>query len=121
MKKDSATEFDNLWKLAHEAGWASGLKAGGQSLLDALATKEKLSFEIHGPCGFAWITVRPAHTAFAKWLVRKDHATKAQGGGVRISVSYFNQAMHPKEAYARAFAEVLTAGGIDAVALSQID
>jgi hypothetical protein len=74
-----------------------------------------------GVCGFAWITVKPGNCGFAKYLVKKGAARRAYGGGVSVWVSAFNQSMAKKEAYARAFAEVLANAGIRAYAESRMD
>lgn len=74
-----------------------------------------------GVCGFAWITVRPGTSAFARWLAKTKLGHTAYGGGVSVWVGAFGQSMTRKEAYARAFADVLKAAGITAYAESRID
>jgi hypothetical protein len=74
-----------------------------------------------GPCGFAWIVVRPGNCPFANWLKRAGKARTAYGGGVQVSVHAFNQSLTRKEAYAHAFANVLSAAGIKAYADSRMD
>ena len=75
-----------------------------------------------GCCGFAWITVRPGNSAFANWLKANGKARPdSYAGGVRISVSAYGQSMARKEAYASAFAEVLTGLGVKAYPGSRID
>lgn len=68
-----------------------------------------------GVCGFAWITIRPGNSKLA--LAAKKHygARPAYGGGLQIWVGDYNQSMEKKEAYARAFAKVLTDAGHDRV------
>ena len=75
-----------------------------------------------GVCGFAWVNVRPGNSPFAnflkaKGLGRKDDYYK----GVTIWVHDYNQCMQKKEAYAHAFAQVLNASGITALAMSRMD
>lgn len=65
-----------------------------------------------GVCGFAWITVKPGTSSFARWLVKNDLARSAYEGGVSIWVSSYGQSMERKEAYAHAFAKVLRENGI---------
>ena len=74
-----------------------------------------------GPCGFAWVNVRPGTSSFARWLVKNELARAAYDGGVDISIVEFNQSLMRKEAAAHAMAEVLCEGGIRASARSRID
>lgn len=75
-----------------------------------------------GPCGFAWINVKPGNSKFANWL-KKNSLARADSyyGGVCIWVGEFNQSMQKKEAYAYAFANVLSDEGIRAYASSRMD
>lgn len=73
-----------------------------------------------GPCGFAWV-VFPGNTAFGRHMKKHGHARKAYGGGLQYWVSQGGQSMQRKEAFARAFASVLKANGIDAFADSRMD
>lgn len=81
----------------------------------------KRYFVADGVCGFAWINVKPANSAFGRWLKREGIASKAYGGGLDIWVSDYQQSMQRKEAYARAAAEVLREKGINAYAASRMD
>lgn len=75
-----------------------------------------------GPCGFAWINVKPANSRFAKWMRKEGIAEKRYGGpGVSIWVGQYNQSYAKKSAYARAFAEVLRDNGINAWSESRLD
>ena len=74
-----------------------------------------------GVCGFASIIVKPANSAFAKYLALNCGARKSYYGGISLSVQAFNQSLQKKEAYAHAFAEVLTAAGIKAHVESRMD
>ena len=76
-----------------------------------------------GPCGFAWINIKPGNSGFAKWLKKNRFARKDEYyGGVTIWVSAYNQSMIRKETYAETFAEyVRTAGNINAYANSRMD
>lgn len=60
-----------------------------------------------GVCGFAWVSVSPGNSSFAKWLSKQGLARKAYGGGVQIWISAFGQSMQRKEACAYAMAKVL--------------
>jgi hypothetical protein len=89
-------------------------------------------FVADGPCGFAWIAIRPATSSFAKWLLAQGKTNRNGGeilfpdrlaykGGVHIWVSGFSQSIQKKEAYAAAFAGVLNAAGITAYSDSRMD
>lgn len=75
-----------------------------------------------GVCGFAWVNIKPAYSRFAKYLVANGLASKdSYEGGVSLWVHDYNQSMTLKAAYARGFAGVLRAAGINAVAHLRID
>lgn len=74
-----------------------------------------------GVCGFASVTVKPANSKFAKFLVANGLGRKAYNGGVSMSVRDFNQSLQKKEAYAYAFARVLNEYGIKAYVDSRMD
>jgi len=74
-----------------------------------------------GPCGFAWVVVRPGNSSFARWLKSQGLARPGYDGGVHIWISSYNQSMQRKEAHARAMARVLRDAGINAYADSRMD
>lgn len=87
-----------------------------------------------GPCGFAWVTIRPATTGFARWLKRYrfhaerpvleaegGHWGKAYYGGYQFWVWRGGQSYELKLAYANAYAEVLREAGIDAYPGGRLD
>lgn len=74
-----------------------------------------------GVCGFASVIVKPANSAFAKFLTLNCGARKSYYGGVSLSVHAFNQSLQKKEAYAHAFARVLNEAGINAYVESRMD
>ena len=75
-----------------------------------------------GVCGFAWVKIKPANSAFARWCKAEGIGHKdSYAGGWSISCSDFGQSMEKKEAYADAFADVLQAEGIRAYAQSRMD
>ena len=78
-------------------------------------------FVSDGVCGFASVTVKPANSKFAKYLVANGLGRKGYGGGVCMSIRDFNQSLQKKEAYAYAFASVLNEHGIKAYVESRID
>lgn len=74
-------------------------------------------------CGFAWVTIRPATSKFARALKAAGVAKKAYGGGLQVwnPGGSFTQSMDIKEVGAAAYAGVLRAAGIDAYAQSRAD
>jgi len=75
-----------------------------------------------GVCGFAWVIVRPANSAFANYLRRIGVGrTDSYQGGLNIWVRDYGQSMEKKEAYAGAFANTLYAEGIKAYSYSRMD
>ena len=132
MLSDKASErdaryagFRELAGKAHAAGMAAGLAAQcvpmgvGQRLADG--TVRLVDVVPDGPCGFAWITIRPGNSSFAIWAKRNRIADRAYGGGVSIWVGEFGQSMTRKEAYASAYAETLRAAGVKAYSGSRMD
>ncbi len=124
--------FDVMYADADEAGMAAVRKLDVVPMVVGTA-KDIFSNEIDrtkpvyvvpdGPCGFAWVNIKPGTSAFAKWLVKNQMARKdSYYGGVTVWVSQFNQSMQKKEAYAYAFAAVLDGKyGVRAYASSRMD
>lgn len=75
----------------------------------------------YGPAGFAWVTVYPGHSSFARWLKLHGHAVKGHKGGVTIHVSEYGDNWLRKEAHARAMATVFIDNGLKAIAYSKVD
>lgn len=75
-----------------------------------------------GPCGFAWVVVKPGNHPFANWAKKTLGARKHYGGGVNVYwVHEFNQAWTRKAAFARAYADTLKDAGIPAYADDRLD
>lgn len=81
-----------------------------------------------GVCGFAWVNVYPANKGNTRAgkeerkilesaRFRKNDYEKSY----QLWISAYNQSMQKKEAYARAYAEVLRANGIKAYSGSRMD
>lgn len=127
MSKDR--EFLALYEKAEATATAAGFNAKptpmvvserANPLNDASAVKQSWVVE-GGVCGFAWIVVKPANSAFGNWLKKNGKAKPAYGGGLQIWVKAFGQSMERKEAYAYAFAKVLSEAGINAYSDSRMD
>ena len=122
--------FAALLGSAHAAGMAAGNAAKPHAMIVGEPTTllgnqidhSKPTYYVpDGVCGFAWITVRPGTSSFARWLVKNGHARKAYRGGVDIWVHQFGQSMERKQAYAYAYAKVLNEAGITAYSESRMD
>jgi hypothetical protein len=96
----------------------------GSGVIDP-STREYVS---DGPCGFAWVLVFPANKGNTR--LGKEERRVLESAGFRkndyeksyqLWISDFNQSMQKKEAYARAFAEVLRENGIRAYSGSRMD
>lgn len=82
-----------------------------------------------GVCGFAWTYVYPEHKGNTKLGKQERKVLEAFGfeqdccnpKKYTLWVSDFNQSLQKKEAYARAFAAVLSSFGIRAGAQSRMD
>ena len=76
---------------------------------------------LDGPCGFAWVVIRPGTSRFARWAVANGHARKSYGGGVQLWMGGFNQSYTRKLAAAEALADCLRTAGIQAYASGRLD
>lgn len=74
-----------------------------------------------GPCGFAWVIVKPGNSSFARYLKKIGFSRDSYYGGINVWVRGYGQSYMRKGAYARAFAGVLSEAGIDAYAMSRMD
>ena len=81
-----------------------------------------------GVCGFAWVDVYPANKGNTR--AGKEERKLLESFGFRkndyaktyqLWVSAYNQSMQKKEAYARAYADVLRANGLKAYSGSRLD
>lgn len=131
-KKTAVTDagFAMLFANAHTAGMAAGEAAMPPTMVLRAHSNPLVLSPVgpayvvpDGPCGFATVKIRPANCAAAKFAAKHLDRWRRDSfaGGMVTSVSFFNQSMVRKEAYARAFAETLTAAGLTASSDSQMD
>lgn len=127
----SIKEMKNLYDKAHTAG----MKALHSAVPTPMVVGEEtfpFSGEIdltkrlyhlpEGPCGFAWINIKPGNSRFARFLKENELARPdSYYGGVTVWVRYGDQSIELKEAYAGAFAKVLQEAGVRAYAQSRLD
>ena len=74
-----------------------------------------------GACGFAYVTVKPGNSAFARWLKKQNLGHKAYYGGWEVSIFDYGQSYERKAAHASAAARVLRDAGITATSRSVLD
>ena len=105
-------------------------KPNVDSIIDeALLAAHEASIKAEGefinwyPCGFAWVTIKPAHSKLAKRLIERDIGHKGYDVGVSVwnPSRHHTQNMDIKYAGAIAFAEVLQKYGVKAVADCRMD
>lgn len=119
--------FADLWAKAREAGLAAGNASTPKPMVvhesDLAGRPVGQSWYVsEGACGFAWVTIRPANSSFAKWLAKQGYAQKHYGqSGLCIWISDFNQSIDRKEKCADAMAAVFKDAGIEAYAGSRLD
>lgn len=120
----------SLFEKAREAGLAAGkgccptpmVVRGGDILVNMKPVAPgKVWIESEGPCGFAWVNVKPGTSSFARWLSKNELARSSYYGGVDIWIGEYNQSMARKEAHAHAMAKVFSEAGIRASAMSRMD
>jgi hypothetical protein len=126
----SKTALAALMREAHRAGMAAGRGSTPPTMIvrqhaDPMNDRSPVDrawVVPDGPCGFAWVTIRPAHSRAAKVMAGLFDGTfggnaghNSYSGGMQLSIWEFNQSMVRKEAYAHAFARHLTDAGIAGV------
>jgi hypothetical protein len=86
------------------------------------ATGDRIAYHVpDGVCGFAYVTIRPATSAFVQWLKGRGIGHKAYRGGWEISIPHYSQSMQRKEEHARVVSEYLITHGIAAGYYSRMD
>jgi len=78
-----------------------------------------------GVCGFAWVTIRPATSSFARWLSKNNIGYKHYISGWQIPMHVFvgqmGQSLERAEAASMAVSKFLRDQGIEAQAASRMD
>lgn len=81
--------------------------------------------EPDGLCGFAWVTIKPATSAFARWLKKQvnDQYRIHRGcyGGLELWPAGRTQSWERKKAWAQAVARRLQAAEVNAIAGDRLD
>ena len=81
-----------------------------------------------GPCGFAWVDIRPIHKGNTKLGKAERKVYESMGFSkdeykkcYSLWIGLFNQSVQKKSTYAAAYAEVLRGNGIPAYSGSRMD
>jgi hypothetical protein len=117
-------DYAEIWAEAWTAGVMAGIACRPEPMVVGQYNGDKLTIidvVNEGPCGFAWIKIRPGNGKMARWLKAQDKGHKGYTGGWDVSVHDFGQSLERKVAAARAMADVLCKHGIDATSDSRMD
>ena len=116
-------EFQSLFDKANRAGYAAGEAATPTPMVVAETQPGGQRWHVpDGPCGFAWVKIRPATTSFARWMKKEGVARTAYEGGLTIWISGHGQSMERKEMHAQVMAKMLDGQfGVSAYAGSRMD
>lgn len=86
---------DKLFHEIYTKAYQAGIEAGNE-------------LEHDGWCGFAWVNIKPANSAFANYLRKKGYGrTDSYYGGLTVWIGEFGQSVDRKYEFAKAFAEVV--------------
>lgn len=105
MSKKNTAAFEAVWNKAVMAGYEAGQAAAPAAMVVSEGPGGRAWYVPDGVCGFAWVTVSPGTSSFAKWLRKSGYARPAYEGGMQVWVKEFGQSMQRKEAFAAAMAE----------------
>ena len=127
----TAIDYGAIWEEADRAGTYAGTAITPTPMIvgeakglfsNEFAEGAKKYFVPEGPCGFAWVNIKPARGGFVAWLKKSGIGRlDSYYGGWTIWVGDFGQSYERKMAYAGAFAEVLQKHGIKAYANGRLD
>jgi hypothetical protein len=123
MQTATKVTVAELAEMAHRAGMEAGNNAIPTPMVVVNSdTNQIVDVVDDGLCGFAWINIKPARGAFVNYLKSRNWGKlDSYYGGYTIWVHNFGQSVTRKEAYAKAFAEVLQNHGLTAYAGSRLD
>ena len=140
-KAEQAQVFETLLAKASAAGHLAAEAAVPTPMVVSDSQTDQSWFVSEGPCGFAWVRLRPATSTFARYIkatrmnleigfntagraqveAEGGHWSPAYQGGYEMWVWVGGQSMARKEAFARAHASVLQEAGYQAYAGSRMD
>ncbi len=126
----SKVACEKLLERAHLMGMDAGRRVGVTPMVVGTPTElfgneidwDKTTYHVSdGVCGFAGVVIKPARGKFVSYLKSLGMGYKHYYGGWYVSVREFGQSMTRKEAYADAFAKVLTEEGVRCYVDSRMD
>ena len=126
----SKVACEKLLERAHLMGMDAGRRVGVTPMVVGTPTElfgneidwDKSTYHVSdGVCGFAGVVIKPARGKFVSYLKSLGMGYKHYYGGWYVSVREFGQSMTRKEAYAEAFAKVLTEEGMRCYVDSRMD
>ena len=126
----SKVACEKLLERAHLMGMDAGRRVGVTPMVVGTPTElfgneidwDKSTYHVSdGVCGFAGVVIKPARGKFVSYLKSLGMGYKHYYGGWYVSVREFGQSMTRKEAYADAFAKVLTEEGMRCYVDSRMD
>ncbi len=126
----SKVACEKLLERAHLMGMDAGRRVGVTPMVVGTPTElfgneidwDKTTYHVpDGVCGFAGVVIKPARGKFVSYLKSLGMGYKHYYGGWYVSVREFGQSMTRKEAYADAFAKVLTEEGMRCYVDSRMD
>tara|TARA_Y100000590_G_scaffold440004_1_gene564816 strand:+ start:380 stop:763 length:384 start_codon:yes stop_codon:yes gene_type:complete len=126
----SKVACEKLLERAHLMGMDAGRRVGVTPMVVGTPTElfgneidwDKSTYHVSdGVCGFAGVVIKPARGKFVSYLKSLGMGYKHYYGGWYVSVREFGQSMTRKEAYAEAFAKVLTEEGMSCYVDSRMD
>ena len=126
----SKVACEKLLEKAHLMGMDAGRRVGVTPMVVGTPTElfgneidwDNSTYHVSdGGCGFAGVVIKPARGKFVSYLKSLGMGYKHYYGGWYVSVREFGQSMTRKEAYADAFAKVLTEEGMSCYVDSRMD
>ena len=126
----SKVHCEKLLERAHLMGMDAGRSVGVTPMLVGTPTElmgndidySKPTYVVNdGVCGFAGVVIKPARGKFVSYLKSIGMGYKHYYGGWYVSVREFNQSLTRKEAYANAYAKVLSEAGFKCYVDSRMD
>jgi hypothetical protein len=123
-EKQERAERYAKFQIMYEMAWKQGASAVATALKpDPMhVTDGRQVWTVDdGPCGFAWVVIKPATSSFARWLSKNKYADKHYHGGLSIWIGDYNQSEYYKSVHAHAMAEYFRANGVEAYSGSRLD
>ena len=126
----SKVHCEKLLERAHLMGMDAGRRVGVTPMIvgspstpfgSDIDYSKKTYFVEGGVCGFAGVVIKPARGKFVSYLKSIGIGNKHYYGGYYVSVREFGQSLTRKEAYAEAYAKVLSEAGFKCYVDSRMD